>query len=312
MVRFLLLRLVSAVAVLLGVVTFTFALVHLGGDPLAGVLPPGRPPEEVAAARHRFGLDDPLPIQYARFLGRAARGEFGDSWTSREPALAAVVNRLPATLALTGAAVALALLVGVPLGVLGGVRPGGARDGVARGFALLGQAVPSFALGTALILVFAVRLEWLPASGTEAGARSVVLPALTLAAYPAATIARLLRVSVIEVLALDHVRTARGKGLAEAAVVRGHVLRHAALPTLAFVGVQFGFLLGGAVVVESVFAYPGLGRLALEATETRDLPAIQAFVVVLAALIVGVNLATDALARWLDPRVGIASTGGRG
>ncbi len=303
MARFLAGRLLSTIAVLLGVTTLTFGLLHLSGDPLAGLVPPGAPPEQLAATRQRLGLDRPIPVQYARFVTRAARGDLGQSWSQRRPALTAVLDRLPATLVLAVSAIALAVLVGVPLGIAAGVRPRGIVDAMATGLALLGQAVPGFWLGTILILFFAVRLRWLPPSGLD-GPRSLLLPAVTLAAYPAATIARLLRASLIEAMSRDYVRTARGKGLSAWAVVRGHALRNAALPTLTFVGLQVGFLLGGAVVVEAVFAYPGVGRLTLQAVGDRDLPLVQAFVLVLAVLILLVNLAVDLLARWLDPRIG--------
>jgi peptide/nickel transport system permease protein len=202
----------------------------------------------------------------------------------------------------------LALALGVAVGIAAGSRPGGLVDLAATLLALIGQAVPGFWLGTILILFFAVRLHWLPSSGGD-GARAIVLPALTLGVYPAATIARLLRSSLIETLSHDYIRTARGKGLSSWAVVRGHALRNAALPTLAFVGFQLGFLLGGAVIVEGVFAYPGVGQLALQSVSSRDLPVVQAFVVVVATLIVVVGIAVDALGRWLDPRLRTLATG---
>ena len=302
MFPFLLVRLVYAAAVLLGVSVLVFGLIHLAGDPLAGLVPPGSSPAQEAALRRGYGLDQPLPEQYVRFLGRAVRGDFGESWRQRRPALDAVLDRLPATLALTTAAVALAVLIGGVLGVLAGGRPGGPLDLLATGVALLGQAVPGFWLGTLLILVFAVQLRWLPSSGLD-GPRSLILPAVALAAYPTATITRLLRVALAETLGQDYVRTARAKGLSPLPVLRDHALRNAILPALAYVGLQIGFLLGGAVVIEAVFAYPGVGQLALGAVADRDLPLIQAFVVVLATLIVGVNLLVDLLARWLDPRL---------
>ncbi|MEA2596759.1 MAG: peptide/nickel transport system permease protein [Thermomicrobiales bacterium] len=302
MVGFLLQRIAYGLAVLFAVTSLVFGLLHLSGDPLAALVPPGSSPEQAERLRAHFGLDRPLPVQYATFVRNAVRGDFGESWRARRPAMATVLDRLPATLALTGAAVALALAVGVSLGIAAGSRPGGVVDLAATALALGGQAVPGFWLGTILILFFAVRLQWLPSSGGE-GARAVVLPAVTLAAYPAATIARLLRSSLIETLSGDYIRTARGKGLSTWAVVRGHALRNAALPTLAFVGLQVGFLLGGAVVVEGVFAYPGVGQLALQAVANRDLPVVQAFVVVVATLIVVVGFAVDVLARWIDPRL---------
>jgi peptide/nickel transport system permease protein len=295
-------RLLYAGAVILAVTSFAFALIHLSGDPLAGLLPPGSSPEQEATIRRRFDLDRPLAVQYTSFLTHAAQGDFGESWRGRQPAMTLVLERLPATLKLTGAAIAIALLIGIPLGIVAGSRPGGSLDAGATGIALLGQALPGFWLGTLLIMIFAVRLRWLPASG-EDGWRSLILPAITLAAYPAATITRLLRAALIETMHQEFIRTARGKGLPGAAILRVHALQNAALPTLAFVGLQIGFLLGGAVVVESVFAYPGIGRLALQAVADRDLPVIQAFVVVIAILIVALNMAVDALAHLMDPRL---------
>ena len=311
MAGFVVQRIAYGLAVLFAVTSLVFGLIHLSGDPLAALVPPGSSPEQTAKLRAHFGLDRPVAVQYATFISNAIQGDFGDSWRARRPALETVLDRLPATLALTGAAIALALALGIPLGIAAGSRPGGAVDLAATGLALLGQAVPGFWLGTLLILFFAVRLHWLPSSGGD-GVRAIVLPALTLAAYPAATITRLLRSSLIETLSGDYIRTARGKGLSPWAVVRGHALRNAALPTLAFVGLQVGFLLGGAVVVEGVFAYPGIGQLALQSVASRDLPVVQAFVVVVAALIVVVGFATEALARWIDPRLRLADGPSRG
>lgn len=308
MVHFLAGRLVSAVAVLLGVTSLVFGLVHLSGDPLAALVPPGSSPEQQAALRRGFGLDRPLPEQYARFVTRAAGGDFGTSWRQRRPALGAVLERLPATLALTGAAVALAVVGGGGLGIAAGMRPGSLLDAGVRTLVVLGQAVPGFWLGTLLILGFAVRLRWFPSSGLD-GPRSLVLPAVTLALFPAAAIARLLRSGVVAGLAADYARTARGKGLTPWAVARGHALRNALLPTLGYVGLQTGFLLGGAIVVEAVFAYPGIGQLALGAVADRDLPVIQAFVVVVAVLIVGLNFLLETLAFGLDPRLRDAGSG---
>lgn len=315
MLRFLAFRLIYALAVMVGVASLVFGLLHLSGDPLSGLVPPGSSPEQEEVLRRRYGLDASIAEQYLRFLGRAVTGDFGESWAERRPAMSAVMDRLPATISLAGLALALSLAIGVPLGMAAGARPGGLIDLLATGFALLGQAIPGFWLGTLLIVGFAVHLRWLPSSGGE-GFKSLILPAITLAAYPAATIARLLRASLIEILRRDFIRTAESKGLSRGAVVRRHALKNAALPTLAFVGLQAGFLLGGAVVVEAVFAYPGVGRLAIEAANDRDIPLVQAFVVVLAGLIVGVNLVVDLLARWFDPRIrfgpGPASVTGRG
>ncbi len=306
MASFFLNRLLHAVAVLFGVVSLTFLLLHLGGDPLAGLVPPGASPEVEAQLRHAYGLDRPLPEQYLTFVGRAMVGDFGESWRQGRPALTAVLERLPATIMLTATATALSTIVGCTLGVFAAGHEGAAWDWLARTVAMLGQAIPAFWLGTMLILVFAVRLHWLPASGMT-GAAGVLLPALALAAYPAATLTRLIRASMIENLRADYVRTARAKGLPERVVMREHALRNAALPALAYTGLQAGFLLGGAVIVEGVFAYPGIGSLALDAAFTRDVPLVEAFVWTVAILILLVNTGTALIAATIDPRLTLAA-----
>lgn len=308
MARFLLLRTVYALLVMLAAASLTFAAIHLSGDPLSGFTAPGASPADKDAIRASLGLDRPVAVQYARFLEQASRGDFGDSWRARRPAMRAVLDRLPATLRLAGAALALAVLLGVPLGALAGSRSGGPLDFAASSVALLGQALPGFWLGTLLILVFAVRLRWLPSSGGQ-GLRALILPAIALAAYPTAFLARLVRSSLIETLNQDFIRAAHAKGLTNGTVIRVHALRNALLPALAYAGVQAGFLLGGAVVIENVFAYPGIGQLALNAVSDRDLPVIQAFVVLVAGMIVLANLLVELAARALDPRLAGDSNG---
>jgi peptide/nickel transport system permease protein len=302
MIGFLVNRLLHAVAVLFGVVSVTFILLHQAGDPLAGLIPPGAAPEVERQIRTNYGLDRPMSEQYFDFVGRAMRGDFGESWRQGRPALGAVLERLPATLTLTAVASALAVAIGCVLGVTAAARPGSIWDVTARSSALLGQAVPAFWLGTMLILLFAVDLQWLPSSGLE-GPGGVILPALSLAAFPAATLTRLLRASMIETLGADYIRTARAKGLSRSRILVGHALRNAALPALAFTGLQVGFLLGGAVIVEGVFAYPGIGGLALDAAATRDIPLVEAFVWVVAVVILVVHVLIDAVTTLLDPRV---------
>ena len=302
MAGFLIGRLIHAATVLLGVVSVAFILLHVAGDPIAGLVPPGASPQVEAQIRHAYGLDRPLGEQYLDFVGRAARGDFGDSWRQGRPAIVAVIDRLPVTLALTVGAVGLAVAVGVLLGVVAAAWPGSAWDIAARTGALAGQAVPAFWLGTMLILVFAVDLRWLPSSGFD-GPAGLILPAVALAAYPAATLTRLLRATMIETLGADYIRTARAKGLPRFRILLAHALRNAALPALAYTGLQAGFLLGGAVVVEGVFALPGVGGLALDAVFTRDLPILQAFVCVVALMILLIDLLTGATARMLDPRL---------
>ena len=302
MIGYLINRLLHAVAVLFGVVSVTFVMLHLAGDPLAGLIPPGAGPEVEDQIRSAYGLDRPLPEQYLDFVGRAMRGDFGDSWRQGRPALDAVLERLPATLALTSLATALAVSIGCFFGVISATRPGSLWDISTRFMALMGQAVPAFWLGTMLILLFAVDLQWLPASGFQ-GPGGVILPAVALAAYPAATLTRLLRASMIESLGADYIRTARAKGLSRSQILIGHALRNAALPALAFTGVQTGFLLGGAVIVEGVFAYPGIGGLALDAVASRDIPLVEVFVWVVAVMILVVNALTGVIAALLDPRL---------
>lgn len=302
-------RLIYAVLVVFTAMSIVFALLHLSGDPADALIPPGSDPADVTALRAKFGLDRPLPRQYLDYMRHAARGDFGDSWRSGQPALNLVLGRLGATLLLVGCAFTIALLVAIPLGVMAG---GGRQRPVgwfASGVGVLGQALPAFWLGTLLILLFSVRLAWLPSSGWS-GPRSLVLPAIALAAFPAATLMRIVRVSVADVAGAGYVRTANAKGLPERVVLWRHVARNAMLPAIAYAGVAGGFLVAGAVAVESVFAWPGIGQLALQSVASRDLPVIQAFVAVVAALIVGCNLMADLLALAADPRLRAAATSG--
>jgi len=295
-------RIVLLIVTVIATSSAIFVLLHAAGDPTQGFLPPGASPELRAQVRARLGLDEPILVQYVRFIGNGLRGDFGDSWRDRQPALQSVLDRLPATMLLALAAVVLATLIGGAIAVLGvSVRVRSLRR-VLNLIGLLGQAIPSFWLGTLFILIFAVRLNWLPSSG-NASWRSLILPALTLAAYPASMIARLLQSSLLEASAQSYVRTARSKGLHERVVWLRHALPNALLPTLGYVGIQLGFLVGGTVVVESVFAYPGVGRLALQAASERDIPVVHAFAVVVAIAVVLIGSAIDLTAAALDPRL---------
>jgi peptide/nickel transport system permease protein len=302
-------RLTYTVLVVLTAMSAVFALLHLSGDPADALIPPGSDPDDVAALREKFGLDDPLAQQYLNYMRHAARGDFGDSWRSGQPALELVLQRLGATLLLVAAAFALALLVAIPLGVLVGSKRSRPLGWLASGVGVLGQALPAFWLGTVLILLFSVRLDWLPSSGRE-GVRSLILPAVALAAFPAATLTRIVRVSVADVAAADYVRTANAKGLPVRMVRWQHVARNAMLPAIAYAGVVAGFMVAGAVAVESVFAWPGIGQLALQSVASRDLPVIQAFVAVVAVLIVLANLLADLAATIADPRLREAAASG--
>lgn len=282
-----------------------FNLIHLSGDPLAGFLPPGSSPETVAALRQELGLDRPFVVQLVDHVGRSLRGDFGTSWRTGQPALAVIVERLPATLGLMSAALLITVVVGGGLGLAAARWDGRWPGYFFNGFALTGQAIPTFWLGTLMILLFAVRWRLLPASGGE-GLRAVVLPALTLAAFPVSLVARLLRAELLVAARQPFASVAAGKGLPVRAVWLRHVLPNAALPALAYIGVQAGFLIGGAVVVESVFAWPGVGQLALQATTERDVPVVHAFVVVVAVLVGFVSLLVDGLAAVLDPRLRVS------
>jgi peptide/nickel transport system permease protein len=277
-----------------------FMLIHASGDPTQGFLAPGSPPEVREATRERLGLDDPIVEQYVRFLGRGLTGDFGESWRNREPALEAVIDRLPATLLLASLAIAIAVTGGIGLGLASAWMGSGLLRSTVRLVAMMGQAIPAFWLGTLGILVFAVNLRWLPASGNEDW-RALILPAFTLAAYPGSLIARLIQTSLIDVSTRPFIVQAHAKGLGSAAIWIRHTLPNALLPALAIIGLQASFLVGGAIVVEAVFAYPGLGRLAMQATTERDVPIIQAFVTVTIVLVSLVNLTVDLIASMIDP-----------
>lgn len=316
-------RLLLVAPMLLGVAAVVFALMQLvPGDPAVVLLGQDATPEAVATLRRTLGLDRPIPVQFVRYVGGAVRGDLGQSIFRNEPVLSAVASRLPATVELASAALLFAVLAGVGLGVLAAVRRGTAWDTAGMVFAQLGVSMPVFWLGILLMFWFAVRLDWLPAVGRgEPLARAVglalagrpeplaesvrhlVLPALALGLNSAAVVSRLVRAAMLDALDLDFVRTATAKGLARWRVVTGHALRHALLPAVNVVGLRFGALLGGAVLTESIFGWPGLGQLAVTAISQRDLPLVQGAVLVFALLFALVNLGVDLLNAWLDPRI---------
>lgn len=300
-------RIIYSLTLLLGVITAIFLLVHLSGDPVAGLVPPGASEVDRNIVRQAYGLDRPLAEQYGLMLKRLMSGDLGESWRQGRPALTAVVERLPASLLLTLSALTIATIVGIGFGLLAGSRVNGWVDYLVRMLSVTSQSIPTFLLGVLLVLAFAVNRQWFPASGFTT-ARSLVLPAVTLAVFPAALIARLVRSGTAEAMASDYVRTARGKGLSQSAVLVRHVLKNALIPALGYVGFQVAFLFGGAVVVEQVFAYPGMGLLALNAAADRDLPVIEAYVVVVALLLIMVNAAVGIVSLWLDPRIGEVTT----
>jgi peptide/nickel transport system permease protein len=304
---FLLRRLLGALGVVLGVALLTTLLIHLvPGDPVELMLGESARPGDRAALRASLGLDQPLHRQVLDQFGRLARLDLGESLYSRRPVSAVIAERLPATLELAAAALGVAVALALPLGVLAARRRGGVADGAAMGLALLGLSVPAFWLGPLLILVFSVLLGWTPVSGRE-GLTSLILPALTLGTGMAAVLARMLRSSLLDTLAEDYVRTARAKGLGPGAVVWRHALRNAALPVVTVFGMQAGALLAGAVITETVFAWPGIGSLLVEAIQRRDFPVVQGCVLLISVSYVAVNALTDLAYAWLDPRVRVAA-----
>src|SRR3989475_7852459 len=302
LVTFLAARLARALVAVWLVSTVVFVVMRLSGDPVPLLLPPDAPRSEYARVAKELGTDGPLPVQYAVSLGRVAQGDFGRSIPFREPAMRVALEYLPATAQLGLTAFVFAVLVAVPAGVVSAVRRNTVVDQVAMGVALVGQSAPTFFLGILFILTLSLWAGWLPTSG-RGGWEHLVLPALTLGAFSMASIARLTRSAVLDVLRQDFVRTARAKGLPEAAVVMKHTLKNAALPVVTITGLQFGTLLGGAVVTETVFAWPGIGRLAIQSIYNRDYPIVQCTVFLSAVLFIVLNFAIDLLYGVLDPRV---------
>ena len=301
--RYLARRLLHAVFTLIGVSLVVFLVLRIiPGDPARLLLPEGASPEEITRLRTKLGLEQPLPIQYLIFLRDAVRGDFGRSYQYDEPSLGIVLEKLPATAELTIYALLFAIVVAVPIGVLAATRRQTIFDYGTMGFAFLGQSMPSFWLGIMLILILAVGLRLLPTSGRGTW-QHLIMPALTLASFQMALIARLVRSSMLEVLREDYVRTARGKGLPVRAVVLRHALRNSIIPVVTVVGLQFGTLLGGAVITETVFNWPGVGKLVIDAIYIRDYPIVQAVLVVSATAFVLINLLIDVSYSYLDPRI---------
>lgn len=303
MLKYVIRRLLQAVLVVLGVSLIVFVMIRITpGDPVRTYLGESATDQQVAEYRHYLGLDEPLPLQYVRFLQRAVSGDLGNSLTYHQPATIVLAEHLPATLQLSFVSLALALLVAVPLGVLSAVRRDSFWDYLGMTLAMLGQSLPAFWLGLVLMLIFAVNLHWLPTSGSG-GLPFLVLPSVTLGAYMAGLFTRLVRSGLLEVLGEDYVRTARAKGLPDRVVLYGHALRNMAIPLVTVIGLQFGTLLGGAVVVETVFSWPGVGTAAVTAIGARDYALVQAVVLVVSLFFVAVNLMIDLLYAYIDPRI---------
>ncbi len=302
-------RLLIAVPVVLGVVTLVFLLIHLiPGDPVEIMLGETALPADRTELRRELGLDRPILEQYVRFFLQLCRGDLGRSLHTRESVSALIVQRYPATLLLTFAAMLVSLGIALPAGILSGIRQYSVWDHTTMFLALLGVSLPNFWLGPLLILVFSIHLGWFPVSGMG-GVRHLILPALTLGTSMAAIVARMTRASILEVLREDYILTARAKGLSERSVILKHVLRNAVLPVVTVVGLQFGALLAGAVITETIFSWPGLGTLLIQAIQTRDYPVVQGCVLVISLSYVLVNLLTDVAYVLIDPRIQVASRG---
>jgi peptide/nickel transport system permease protein len=295
-------RLVQLIPTLLGVTLVVFLLVRVSGDPTQLLLPETATPDDRELFKKQHGLDRPIPIQYVHYVANLLRGDLGRSLIDERPALDAVLERLPATIELTLTAMLIAVVVGIPAGVLSAVRRGSILDRLAMFGALIGQSMATFWVGILLILVLAVQLRWLPVSGRD-GPIHLVLPALTLSLYMMPVLARMTRSSMLEVWRQDFVRTARAKGLPEGAVILRHSLRAAMIPVVTVLGLQFGGALAGAIVTESVFAWPGVGTFVLDAIYKRDYPVVQAAVLVVATVYILTNLLVDVLYVALDPRI---------
>lgn len=282
--------------------TVAFFVSRLVGDPVKQLLPDHATLAQEQELRHQLGLDRPMINQYLSYIGGLPRGDFGDSIFFQQPALHIIMQRLPATIRLAGAAMAFALLISIPAGIISAIRRGRAVDSLVMSAVLIGQSTPAFFVGIVLILVFAVQFHVLPASGMG-GFESYILPAVTLGLYSTAMIARLLRSSLIEVLGEDHIRTARAKGLSPLRILILDGVRNASLPVITIIGLEVGSLMGGAILTEQVFSWPGVGRLTVEAITNRDYPLVEAIVLFLAVVFVAVNLIVDVLYAFLDPRV---------
>jgi ABC-type dipeptide/oligopeptide/nickel transport system permease component len=295
-------RLLQSLLVLLGVSFVVFFILFLTGDPALVLLPPDASAEDVQRFREAMGFNDPFLVQYGRFLAGALRGDFGQSIRHGEPAFGLVVERLPATFELAGAALLIALCLAIPAGIVSAVRRNTPVDYTSTVVALLGQSMPTFWLGIMLILLFSVQLNLLPSSGRGTLAH-LILPAVTLGLFTTARITRLTRSGMLEVLNQDYIRTARAKGVSDRPVVWKHAFKNAAIPIVTIVGIELGTLLGGSVITETIFAWPGVGRLSVQAIYNRDYPVVQAAVFLLASTFVLVNLVVDVLYTYLDPRI---------
>ncbi len=302
MLRYFASKLALSIVLLLGVLVLAFFMVRATGDPAVLMMPREATVEELQAFRHAMGFDRPLPVQFGDFISKAVVGDFGNSLHYASPALPLVLHRLPVTVELALVGLIMAVLIGVPLGLVGGFNPGSLPDSVGRFLGLLGQSVPNFWLALILILWFAVHWRLFPAFGADE-LKSVVLPAFVLGLPVSSQILRMTRSTVLEVRGEDYVRTARSKGLNTRTIYINHVLRNVSIPLVSLIGVQFGYMLGGSVYIETIYAWPGMGQLLQQAIGWRDFPLVQALAVFTSVVVLALNLATDLAYALLDPRI---------
>ncbi len=302
MIAFFVRRVAGTVYVIVGVAVVVFVILHLTGDPAAIMMPLEATKAEIAQFRHLHGFDRPLYVQFGAFAWAALHGDFGDSLRHGEPALALALQRLPATLELAFSAMAIAIVVAVPAGIIAAVWRNSAADYVARVISLIGQSAPVYWLGLMFLLVFGVQLGWLPVSG-RGGLEHLILPAMTLGLFSMAKLMRLTRAAMLDILQSDFLRTAAAKGVMPLRLIVHHALRNAWLPIITTIGIEMGTLLSGAVITETVFAWPGIGRLAVQAIYDRDYPVVEVIVLLAAVLFVVINLIVDLAYAALDPRI---------
>ncbi|MFY9803969.1 MAG: nickel ABC transporter permease [Candidatus Acidiferrales bacterium] len=303
MIRYISLRLLFALPALWLIVTMVFLLAHIvPGDPVAQMLGEGARADDLQQLRHALGLDVPIPLQYERYLKGVLHGNLGESFRFQQPVVKVIFEHYPATLELAAVALGVCILIGIPAGVLAAHKRGEKTDHAVGVLTLFGLSLPNFALGPVLMLVFAVILGWLPVAG-RGGISHLILPAFTLGAALAAILTRMVRTSVIEELSADYVRTARAKGVSESGVLFRHALRNALIPILTILGLQFGTLLAGTIVTETIFSWPGIGHLTVQAINARDYPLLQGCILLIAVSYVIVNLLTDMVYALVDPRV---------
>lgn len=296
-------RLLQTVVVIVGISVIAFTITYLIGDPLAVLLPLDAPKEQRDVYRHALGLDQPLPVQYYHFVARVTTGNFGDSYVIHKPAYQLIFERMPATLLLTVSGLLVALAIALPLGILAAYHKNSWLDNLATVIAVAGSAMPIYWLGLMLIILFGVRLRWLPPSGYGSW-KNLIMPAFTLGVFLAPITMRLVRSGMLDTLSQDYIRVARAKGLTERAVLTRHAMKNVMIPVISVLGLQFGQLLGGAIVTETTFAWPGVASQAVQSIQNQDRPVVQAAVIILAALICLVNLGVDVLIAFLDPRTG--------